>query len=223
MRRLLAKNPKVKLGDRYERLVAIGMPFRVRAKRKKTTHVVCRCDCGTVRVLCCAAWGKTVSCGCFRREVTANLKLTHGKRRHPLHQVWSSMKRRCGNPNARDFYRYGGRGISVCQEWSDSFDEFYNWAIRAGYKQGLELDREDNDGNYEPGNCRWVTHRTNTRNSTTATQITAFGETKAIYEWANDPRCQVKYGTLVCRLNKKSEKWTPERAISEPPRCSSRC
>lgn len=95
---------------------------------------------------------------CSRRCVPiAALVRTHGQSSHRLYSVWCSMKNRCGNSNFPMYGYYGGRGVSVCAEWRDSFEEFFLWAIRTGWQPGLELDRVDNDGNYEPGNCRWAT------------------------------------------------------------------
>lgn len=84
--------------------------------------------------------------------------------RHPLYNAWRSMKTRCYNPKVRGFKDYGGRGIFVCDEWRNSLRAFVVWAIKAGWQSGLQLDRENNDGPYSPGNCRWVTRKRNMRN-----------------------------------------------------------
>ena len=90
---------------------------------------------------------------------------THGlyAENKELHNLWSTMKSRCENPNREKYKSYGGRGITVCEAWHD-FKQFYEWAISTGYKKGLQLDRINNDGNYEPENCRWVTPKVNSRN-----------------------------------------------------------
>ena len=90
---------------------------------------------------------------------------THGLRAHPLCSVWSDMKTRCYNSNQKSYKHYGGRGIIVCEEWTGDFKCFYDWAIKNGYKKGLQIDRINNDGNYEPDNCRFVTTAENCRNS----------------------------------------------------------
>ena len=84
--------------------------------------------------------------------------------KHPLYSVWKSMKERCLNPNSMSYYRYGGRGIKICDEWLNSSFSFIKWGIENGYKRGLQIDRRDNDGNYEPSNCRWVTPKENANN-----------------------------------------------------------
>jgi hypothetical protein len=89
-------------------------------------------------------------------------------KRHPLFNLWGLMKGRCNNPNYVFAHRYSGRGISVCPEWANDYKTFYRWAIENGWQEGLDLDRKDNDGNYEPGNCRFVPHVVNVQNSTVA-------------------------------------------------------
>ena len=96
-----------------------------------------------------------------RKLIIRNTK--HGLVRHPTYKAWKNMRARCSNPSATYFEHYGGRGISVCSEWSD-FIAFYQWAISSGWKDGLQIDRVDVNGNYEPKNCRWVTSAQNNQN-----------------------------------------------------------
>lgn len=84
--------------------------------------------------------------------------------KNPLYDTWAGMRRRCDNPNHKFFKNYGGRGIKVCDKWSGSFESFRDWAVANGYRPGLTIDRVDNDGNYEPGNCRWSTWSEQARN-----------------------------------------------------------
>ena len=98
----------------------------------------------------------TQSCGCKSHELTASKKTTHGISSHPIYGAWRNMIRRCKDPKEKEYKNYGARGISVCVEWEDNVTTFYNWAMQNGYKEGLVLDREDNEGNYEPNNCRWI-------------------------------------------------------------------
>lgn len=127
----------------------------------------CRCDCGTVRVVPGdnLKAGRSTSCGCFRREVVGERFTTHGGTETSEYASWKAMKQRCLDPNRINFKNYGGRGITVCERWRDSFE---NFLADMGPKPTPEhsIDRwPDNDGNYEPTNCRWATDSEQQRNT----------------------------------------------------------
>ena len=127
----------------------------------------CVCDCGNVAFvdLYKILNGHTRSCGCMTRRAGNNAPAEHhGKSKTPLYHVWNAMLDRCMNKNAKSFDRYGGRGIKVCDEWF-SYSAFEEWALGNGYQCGLEIDRIDNDGDYSPDNCRWITHAENLQNT----------------------------------------------------------
>lgn len=153
-------------GRKFGRLTAIEEAGRTRAGLAKWK---CVCDCGqTVNAIGCNLRnGHTRSCGCLSKELVGNQFRTHGMVGHKLYRVWGGMKARCGNPNNPAYQNYGGRGIIVCEDWKEP-KTFFNWALSNGYKQGLEIDRIDNNGNYEPGNCRFVTPAKNARNRRTS-------------------------------------------------------
>lgn len=109
--------------------------------------------------------GKTKSCGCYSKTQDGLAYI--GNQETPLHWIWRTMLSRCSNPNNKNYKHYGGRGISVCQEWQQSFVNFYKWALSNGYDQGLQIDRKNNNGNYEPSNCRFVTCQVNQSNKRT--------------------------------------------------------
>ena len=166
----------------------------------------CRCDCGTVRDVPSNALrtGNSVSCGCYNREVIT----THGKSKTTnVYHVWQCMKDRCLNPNSQEAKHYIDRGIKVCDEWLD-FENFYEWAMANGYKEGLSLDRIDNDGNYEPSNCRWATAKQQCRNRSNNYILTVNGESHCISEWAEI--VGIKPTTIHTR---KRRGWTDEEAI----------
>ena len=103
-----------------------------------------------------------------------------------LYHVWSSMKDRCRNKNNKYYERYGGRGISICEQWKEDFEEFKKWSYENGYAEGLSIDRRDNDGNYTPDNCRWVDQTTQNRNKSNVVWIELEGEVKRLIEWAEE-------------------------------------
>lgn len=135
-----------------------------RDKHRKVLWL-CECCCGNKLITQGSALksGNTKSCGCLHREKMIDALTTHGLRKHPLYIVWGGMKTRCYNRDYHQYADYGGRGITICDKWKDSFEDFYNDLI-GHYVSGMQLDRIDNDGNYEPSNVRWVTQQQNGMN-----------------------------------------------------------
>ena len=119
------------------------------------------------------------------RDSKGRFTTKHGMKKSKIYGVWCGMKERCYNCNNKRYKCYGGRGIRVCDEWANDFREFYEWAKNNGYKKGLTIDRIDNNGNYEPNNCRWVTSKQQNRNYSKNHNITYKGETKCIADWAD--------------------------------------
>lgn len=208
---------KVEAGSIYGRWTVIGEPFKSVARKL----VRCRCECGNENdvVLASLLKGGTQSCGCLRVERATVKSTSHGDsrggKRARLYGIWTAMWARCTYPSlGKVFQNYGGRGIRVCEEWRD-YPAFKAWALQSGYGGGLSIERLDVNGNYEPGNCTWIARTRQARNRRDTRYLTAFGETKGIRDWPEDPRCPVAFQTIKWRLK---HGWSEEDAISKPPK-----
>jgi hypothetical protein len=128
------------------------------------------CDCGneTEQYLSHIENGRVKSCGCLRYKQLSKRNQKHGKCGTRLYRIWRGLFKRCHNKNATDYANYGGRGIRVCDEWRD-FMAFYKWAMDNGYKDDLTIERKDVNGNYEPGNCCWITKADQAKNRRSVT------------------------------------------------------
>lgn len=151
------KRRKFEPGQRYGRLVTICDT----GDKAGHHHIwLCQCDCGnTTRVVSNHLGKSTNSCGCLALEKHR----THNMSNSRIYNIWTLMKQRCNNPDVAGYKNYGGRGITYCEEW-EHFESFYEWAMNNGYDDSLTIDRIDNDGNYEPQNCRWTTHTVQSNN-----------------------------------------------------------
>ena len=173
---------------------------------------LCKCECGNFTEVNRTNLlnESTKSCGCYAKEKLCNRNHIHGLVRTPLYTVWANMKERCLNAKSHKYPIYGGRGITVCDEWLHDFQAFYDWSMANGYEKGLTLDRKDVNGNYEPSNCRWATVKQQANNTRTNKLITYNGKTQTVSEWADE--LGIKYSTLYNRLFTK--KWDIKKALT---------
>lgn len=141
------------IGIKFGRLT----PIERINNNKRGTFWLCKCDCGNQVIVESGdlkkKYGGTKSCGCYRKERNR----THGKSDTRLYRIWRGIKERCLNKNCDRYKDYGERNITICKEWKDNFENFYNWSINNGYKENLTIDRINNDDGYNPKNCRWIT------------------------------------------------------------------
>ena len=149
-------------GMRFGKLTVVSFLESSRGNGRRWS---CICDCGKtsdVRSVNLIS-GSTISCGCMRGKAAKHGECRNGKETH-IYRLWAHMKDRCYNTKKDSYHRYGGRGIRICDEWLNDFESFKKWALGNGYKRELQIDRIESNGNYEPGNCRFVTGTVNTRN-----------------------------------------------------------
>lgn len=157
--------PKITPGDRFYRLTVIDVAApTVRTNGALRKCWQCRCECGGEIIVDQSRLrtGNTRSCGCLYRDSRQSCRVTHGQSGNATYRSWTAMKWRCLNPNNPYYSYYGGRGITVCERWRESFEDFLQDMRER--PPGHSLDRIDNDGNYEPGNCRWVLPAMQTEN-----------------------------------------------------------
>lgn len=197
-------------GKRFGRLIVVS-----RAENGKGSRVrwLCRCDCGNKCVVYGYSLksGNTRSCGCLRAETSKDKATTHGMSKTSLFHVWWAMMERCNNKNSNSYKNYGGRGISVCDEWLDS-TTFFDWALSNGYEEGLTIERIDVNDGYKPSNCKWVTKKEQARNKTNSFIVEIGGESKCLAEWCEI--YEINYFTVHQRIAKLG--WSPIKALTTP-------
>ena len=172
----------------------------------------CLCTCGNNTIVRTSDLrnGHTKSCGCLAKEVATKHGATKDKKRLKLYRVWVSMRARCSNKKLKTYKHYGGRGIKVVGYWNE-FETFEKWALKNGYKVGLTIDRIDNNGGYEPNNCRWVSQKENSINRRTTKFVTYKNKTLSLSDWSRELFCERGYLT---KMKYKTNK-TYEELISQ--------
>lgn len=189
-----------KTGQRNGRLTVVSMSDK-RSGRK--TYWNCVCDCGNTRVIRSDSLTVTRSCGCLKKEQDkSNLTKNHSHKQSGtrLYHTWQGMKARCYYDGSDSFERYGARGIKVCDEWMNSFDNFYEWAMNSGYDDNLTIERIDYLGDYTPENCTWIPQNEQAINRGSTVWIEWNGEKHNLKQWSE--LLGINYGTLVSRYNR---------------------
>lgn len=170
--------------------------------------------------------GISASCGCLQKELAkencvkrntetgSQYAKKHGLCHTRIYTIWSGMIDRCYRKNNKHYQDYGGRGIIVCDEWKNNVETFYNWAINNGYNDNLSIDRINNDGNYEPNNCRWATVNEQVNNRRYNRMFTYNNKTQTLKQWADEYK--INYHTLLSRIDKFN--WEFEKALITPAR-----
>ena len=197
-------------GQKFGRLTLIE---RVENNKFNQVQWKCRCDCGKEVIVKAYSLttGQTKSCGCLKKEQNyINIaKVKHNMTNTRLYNIWRGMKSRCLNPNNKRHKFYFDKGITVCDEWKNDFMNFYNWAINNGYRDNLTIDRINNNGNYEPKNCRWATITEQNNNQSNNIRIKyneseyTLSELSKIYN--------IKRATLYDRIKRR---WTIDEALN---------
>lgn len=182
----MGKLQKIPVGAKFNHLTIIEEAGWVEYATQRTKLVRAKCDCGGY-IICPLnriKTGNTKSCGCICLRAKYSGVTNKGKIYKQIQNMYHHMNRRCYDSGNNRFNRYGGRGITVCEEWRNDFQTFYFWVIKNGYNEGLQIDRMDNNGNYCPENCRFVTASQNSRNTSRSRNIEINGIIKTLVEWA---------------------------------------
>ena len=178
-------------GKKFGRLTVLGLSEK---KSGRKSYWVCECDCGNKKLVRSDSLkrGQVQSCVCLKKEQNKiNLdRTTHGDtptgEHKRLWEIWQGIKQRTSNPNNKSYARYGGRGISVCEEWRENYVNFRDWALNNGYSDNLTIERIDVNGDYCPENCRWATVKEQCNNRRTNVLIEWNGKTQNIERWSEE-------------------------------------
>jgi len=202
------KRLNIQIGDKFGRWTVVEEP----QKRGVYRYFLCRCKCGKTALvrLNSLRQGLSKSCGCLHKELSRTRATKHGYRNTRLYRIWSGMRQRCENPKCEAYKFYGGRGISVCNEWN-SIHAFIKWAKTHGYKKELTIERIDNNGNYEPSNCTWIPMAEQAHNRRSSHIITYKGRSQILTDWAKEYR--IGRRTLFYRLKAG---WSIRNALTAP-------
>ena len=200
------------IGQTFGRLTVVERGPNDKHKRAQWW---CRCSCDDQQLVLKRGndlqSNRVQSCGCWRSESTVIRSTSHGETNTRLYQIWHNMKNRCYNQNDPYYECYGGRGITVCDEWKESYENFSSWAICNGYNDTLTIERKNVDGNYCSENCTWATQRTQANNRRNNHYITYNGERHTIAEW--EIILKLNTGTIKNRIKLG---WDTDKIFNTP-------
>lgn len=205
------KTDFLEIGKRYGKVIIIENLGKIKPDVSNHRYYKIKCDCGREEIIRDSLLRTGKKTECYNCSIKKRPQYKHGKTNTRLFKIWQGMKQRCNCETCDAFKWYGGRGITICEEWKD-FENFYQWAMNNGYKAELSLDRIDVNGNYEPINCRWATDKQQMNNMRTNRLITYNGETHTLSQWAE--KIGVEDYILDNRLNKYN--WTIEKTLTTP-------
>jgi len=197
-------------GQRFGRLVVVE---RRGSTKNRAAKWFCECDCGNSKVICQRELktGESRSCGCLHKELLSSRMRTHGMSKTYTYKIWQGIIKRCKNSNASNFDYYGGRGITVCDRWLESFANFFE--DMGECPKGMSIDRIDSSGNYEPENCRWATLEQQASNTRRSRLIEFDGKTLTLSQWSRETELGIT--TLFYRFERG---WSIEKALTLPAR-----
>ena len=200
------------IGKKFGKLTVIRFIEKKTLNNRPRYFYECKCECGNIviREKSNLREGKMSSCGCYP---AGKMNAKHGlwSYDNKLYGVWQTMKARCFRQNCHKYKDYGARNVTVCDEWKNDFKAFNDWAFANGYKEGLSIERIDNDGNYEPSNCKWITKEAQAKNKRSNVFIEFNNERHCLAEWAR--LLNINYKLLHQRLKNG---WSIEKAFLTP-------
>ncbi len=198
------------MGQRFGRLTVTG---EAETATGGNARWVCRCDCGDeiIALACNLKSGHTTSCGCYSEARHSVVQRNGGAWPVRLYHIWYYMLSRCNDPRSKDYPRYGGRGITVCEEWESDFYSFAKWALSHGYAETLTIDRRNNNDSYCPDNCWWTTVKEQSNNKSNNRILEYNGKKMTVSQWADEIGCA--YHVIASRLRYG---WPVDRALSTP-------
>lgn len=199
------------IGKKFGRLTVVSYSH----SKGYRHYYLCKCDCGNEKIILKGnlLQGYTQSCGCLQKERASDAhSLPDGY--HHLQHIYRGMVKRCYDVNDPNYKRYGARGIKICEQWLNDNNSFREWAVSHGYREDLQIERIDNDGNYCPENCKWITKYEQSLNRRSSVRITYNGKAQTLKEWSRE--LGINNTTLHNRINYYG--WSIEKAFTTPVR-----